>query len=124
MGSNLACAVRHFCLSGLVVVAGCTGAEDLSQPLDAPMVRSGIIDRTFTGLIGDQRFLITFDRNGTATYYGAVAQYVHWRASDQGLCIQWYDVAGEKCAPVYLTGYESYRVGSITMKELGTPRRF
>lgn len=120
MGSK----ARPFLLTALLVVAGCDYPVDLSQPLSAPMVRSGITGRTFTGLVGDQRFLITFDRNGSATYYGADAQYVHWRAGDEGLCIKWYDATAEKCAPVYLTGYESYRVGSITMKEFGMPHRF
>ena len=116
--------MRRLLLTGLTVVAGCTDAEDLSQPLSPPMVRSGITDRTFTGLIGDQRFFITFERNGSATYYGAVAEYIHWRAGDEGLCIRWYDATDEKCAPVYLIGYDSYRVGSIPMQEFALPHRF
>ena len=115
---------RHFCLAAVIAVAGCTGAEDLSQPLSPPMVRTGITNRTFTGLIGDQRFLITFNFNGSATYYGANAQYIHWRVGNEGLCIRWYDAADEKCAPVYLVGYESYRVGSIAMHELEMSHRF
>ena len=117
--------MRHLVLAGLVVVAGCADSEDLSQPLSAPMMRAQITGRTFTGLIGNQRFFITFDRKGTASYYGAEAEYVHWRTDDdQGLCIRWYEAAVEKCAPVYLTGYESYRIGTITMKIFALPHSF
>ena len=119
MGST----ARLFWLTALIAVVGCSD-EDLSQPLSAPMVRSRITGRTFSGVVGDQRFLITFAFNGTATYYGADAQYIHWRAGDEGLCIRWYDAADEKCAPVYMLGYESYRVGTITMQEFALPHRF
>jgi hypothetical protein len=108
----------------LLAVAACAEAEDLNEPLSAPMVRQQITGRTFTGLDGNQRFFITFERNGAATYYGATTEYVHWRADRDGLCIKWYDAAAEKCAPVYLAGYESYRVGTITMQEFALPHRF
>jgi hypothetical protein len=115
---------RHVILAGLTAVVACTGPEDLTQPLSASMIRSQLPGRSFTGLLGNQRFFITFDRNGTATYYGDQTEYVHWRASDEGLCIRWFSAPNEKCAPVYLMGYQSYRVGSITIREFPLPRRF
>jgi hypothetical protein len=116
--------LRRLVFLGLAALAGCAGTEDLSQPLTGPVVRSRLVGRTFTGLVGNQRFFITFAPNGTATYYGADAQYVHWRVSDAGLCIDWNAAAGEQCGPVYMLGYEAYRVGSVTMKEIAVPHRF
>jgi len=110
-------------LAGLAVLAGCAGQEELGQVLPPTMLRAQLTGRTFTGLIGQQRFFITFNRDGTASYYGAETEYVHWRADDQGLCIEWYGAVGEKCAPVYLAGYASYRVGTITMRQIAVPRR-
>jgi hypothetical protein len=117
--------LRWLALASLVALAGCAGgAADLSQPLAGPLVRQRLVGRTFTGLVGNQRFFITFARNGTATYYGTVTQYVHWRVGDAGLCIAWDDASGEKCGPVYMLGYAAYRVGSVTMKEIAVPHRF
>ncbi|MGH7088227.1 MAG: hypothetical protein ACREFQ_04945 [Stellaceae bacterium] len=106
------------------LLAACIGDTDLRQPLSGPTIRMDIIGRTFTGIVGNQRFFVTFHENGTATYVGAEAQYVHWRAGPEGLCIRWYDAAAEKCGPVHLLGYASYRVGTITMTEISGPKRF
>jgi hypothetical protein len=116
--------LRRLVLACVVVLAGCAGTEDLSQPLTGPVVRQRLTGRTFTGLVGNQRFFITFARNGTATYYGADARFVHWRAGNEGLCIAWDDAGGETCGPVYMLGYAAYRVGSVTMKEIAMPHRF
>lgn len=116
--------MRGLLLLGLLALAACASEPDLSQPLSGSMIRMQMTGRTFTGLVGAQRFFITFHGNGSATYYGADAQYAHWHADGQGLCIRWYDQPDESCAPVYLTGYASYRVGTVTMQEFALPHQF
>jgi hypothetical protein len=108
----------------LVLLAGCAGSLDVSQPLSSTKIREQLIGRTFTGLTGDQRFFVTFNGNGSATYQGADAQFVQWRADDRGLCIRWYDEGAEKCAPVFVVGNTSYRIGSITINQIDIPHRF
>lgn len=96
---------------------------DLSQPLTLFQIREQLTGRTFTGVADHQRFLITFNRNGSATYYGADAQYLNWHVNEQGLCIRWFDQPAETCAEVYLDGFEGYRVGAVTLKLLEPPER-
>lgn len=108
-----------------IALVGCADQDDyIGHPLSSDLIRSHIVGRTFTGTVGAQRFFITFDPNGTATYYGADAQYAHWRATGEGLCIRWYDAPQESCAPVVPLGYLAYRVGGVTMQEMDIPHRF
>jgi hypothetical protein len=111
-----------FLLVGLMVplLDGCVAASDENQPLSSIPIRDRLSARTLSGSENGNGFLLRLERNGVARVNGATAEFGHWRATENGLCLTWHDGA-ERCAPVIQLGFARYGVGNM---ELNTQKTF